>query len=121
MVTYVEYLSCPFCSRNIYLPKIDAALMANLEQDPATQWFLYQVREARGGKGSNSRIDKIWGRQHRKAEGGFYLVPSESKTIIQMMEDERLRPYAKGILERLKVIIDSYTKAGLLSAEDLKV
>jgi len=49
------------------------------------------------------------------------LVPSESKTIIQMMEDERLRPYAKGILERLKVIIDSYTKAGLLSAEDLKV
>jgi hypothetical protein len=98
----------------MYLPKINAAIMADLEKDPATEWWLYQVRQAVGGRGSDPKIDKAWGRPHRKAVGGFYLVPEKSKTILEMLQDQRLRPYAEGIVERLKLILKSYQEAGLI-------
>lgn len=98
---HIEYLSCPFCSRNLLLSKINVEEMDKLDKDPATQWYILQVREARG------RTEGI------KA-AGFWLVPEESKTIVEMLDDERLRPYALGVLQRLRVIIDSYDKAGLL-------
>ena len=112
MVVEVEYITCPFCSRNLHLPKIDPEAMATLEKDPATEWFIYQVREQRGGKGSSRRLDKEKDRLHQKAVGGFFLLPEKSKNIIQMLDDPRLRPYALGIVERLKVILKSYKKAG---------
>jgi len=102
-MTNVEYLTCIFCSRNMLLKKVNAEELGILEKDPASEWFVYQVREARG------RSKGVKG-------AGFYLIPDECKTIKEMLNDERLRPYALGVIRRLKLIIDSYTKAGLLEA-----
>ena len=106
-----SYLACPFCNRNMLLNKIDPDQLAKLETkegisvDPL-EWKIYQVREQRGGKGSPTR--------GIKAKGGFYLIPEESKSIIEMLEDEELKAYAEAVIERLKIIWSSYMKAGLV-------
>ena len=99
---HVEYLTCPFCSRNMLLSKIDVENMAMFDKDPGSEWFVFQVREARGREEGNVKA------------AGFYLVPKESKTILQMLDDKRLKPYALGVIARLEAIIRSYVKAGLM-------
>jgi len=99
------YLGCPFCNRNILLRNIDPDRLGTLAISPL-EWNLYQVREQRGGKGSPKK--------GIKAKGGFFLVPEESKTIQEMLEDPELRPYAEAIIKRLTIIFTSYQEAGLV-------
>lgn len=106
-----SYLACPFCNRNMLLRKINADQLAELRTkegifiDPS-EWRIYQVREQRGGRGSPEK--------GIKAKGGFYLLPEESKNIVEMLEDVELKPYAEAVIKRLKIIWNSYKEAGLL-------
>ena len=95
------------------MSKVDPSTMADLKVDPS-EWLILQARRQEGGKGSSLRLDKKYGRGHVEAKGGFFLVKEESKTLKEMLNDEVFRPYAEGLIERLKTVVNSYKKSGLI-------
>lgn len=104
-MTEISFVNCPLCSHSRVLKGKAAWKPLPFTIDP-TDFFVFTVREQRGGKG----------------RGGFFNVDGKEKNIAALYFSND--PFEKEIAEALKVRLVSVVKAwldlGVLREEDLK-
>lgn len=114
-----EYIVCPLCGWNKILTSIK-----RLEKDKPEylQWasldltsvFILQVREGGGKKAGTGAKGR------GKAPGsGFKLVPSESLTLAQMLDDSSYSEILSQMRDQLLTVIRQSLELGFIRREEI--
>ena len=102
-----EQVACIFCGRNVIRERLNLESFENWSID----WKVLQVREMLAGPGRGHKI---------KGEGfGFPVIPEESLSILEMIDDGGYADLVEAIKGRLLLIVKAYINAGIISKEEI--
>jgi len=97
----VEYVACLMCGKTLAKRRFTKE---GLRIRPS-EFYALQVREQVGG---------------RSGKQGFFLIPSESKNILQLLEgSEEEKEIAQCLVDRVLMIAKDFLKEGIISRSQL--
>ena len=102
-----EQIACIFCGKSVIREKIDLEKYDNWDID----WKVLQIREILPGPG---RGKKVKGKSY-----GFPVVPEESLSIVEMVDNVEYKDIVEAIKGRLIKIVRGYIEAGIISKDEI--